>query len=108
MKNIGESIKKARLAKEMTLDQLGAKLGLQKSVVAKYEKNQVATIPRDKIKILHDVLGISYMDLLGISSDDTNNKDVMLKIEHLDLSDESLQRLLRYANLLKEEEKDKK
>ena len=108
MKNIGESIKKARLAKEMTLEQLGDKLGLQKSVVAKYEKNKVATIPRDKIKILHDVLGISYMDLLGISSHDTNNNDIMLEIENLNLNNESLDRLLRYAKLLKEEENDKK
>ena len=80
MKNIGESIKKARLAKEMTLEQLGEKLGLQKSVVAKYEKNKVATIPRDKIKILHDVLGISYMDLLGIMIKNISILEMFIKI----------------------------
>ena len=42
---LGRRIKDARVAKGWTQDELGARVGLQKSAVAKYEKNQTPGMP---------------------------------------------------------------
>ena len=62
--NIGTKIKAARIAKGMTQEELGEKLGVQKSAVAKYESGRVVNIKRSTLKKISDILGIRPSELI--------------------------------------------
>lgn len=62
--NIGEKIKAARLAKGWTQEELGLRVGLQKSAIAKYEKNRVVNIKRSTLQKLASCLGMRGSDLI--------------------------------------------
>ena len=61
---IGEKIKAARIAKNMTQEELGLKLGVQKSAIAKYESGRVVNIKRSTLKKISDVLEIRPSELI--------------------------------------------
>ncbi|MGI6117796.1 MAG: LexA family protein [Bilifractor sp.] len=63
--NVGEMIKRLRLEKGMTLEELGQKVGVGKSTVRKWENGMIANMRRDKIENLAVALGISPLDILG-------------------------------------------
>lgn len=63
--NIGEKIKKARLAKGYTQEELGNLIGVQKSAVAKYEKGRVVNIKRSVLKKISMVLDIPPVELVS-------------------------------------------
>lgn len=62
--NIGAKIKKARIAKGMTQEELGELLGVQKSAVAKYESGRVVNIKRSTMKKISDILDIPPFELV--------------------------------------------
>lgn len=62
--NIGEKIRTARLAKNMTQEELGALLGVQKSAIAKYESGRVVNIKRSTLKKISDSLDIRPAELI--------------------------------------------
>lgn len=62
--NVGAKIKAARIAKGMTQEELGEKLGVQKSAVAKYESGRVVNIKRSTLKKISDILGIRPSELI--------------------------------------------
>lgn len=62
--NIGEKIRAARIAKGMTQEELGKKLGVQKSAIAKYESGRVVNIKRTTLKKISDVLEIRPAELI--------------------------------------------
>lgn len=57
--NIGQEIKRLRLEKGMTLEQLGDKCGVGKSTVRKWENGIIKDMKRDKIAKLAEALNIS-------------------------------------------------
>lgn len=61
----GERIKELRISHNMTLDELGEKVGVQKSCIKKYELDKV-DLKRSTIKALADALGCSPLYLLGL------------------------------------------
>lgn len=61
---IGEKIKSARLAKNMTQEELGLQLGVQKSAIAKYESGRVVNIKRSTLKKISDILDIRPSELI--------------------------------------------
>lgn len=63
--NIGEKIKKARLAKGYTQEELGKMIGVQKSAVAKYEKGRVVNIKRSVLAKIAQVLEIPPVELVS-------------------------------------------
>lgn len=63
--NIGEKIKKARLEKGYTQEELGNLIGVQKSAVAKYEKGRVVNIKRSVLSKISNVLGIPPVELVS-------------------------------------------
>lgn len=70
---VGERIRQRRLELKMTMDELGEKIGVQKSAINKYEKDDI-DMKASKIKALHDVLGLSYLELL----DDEDSEELQL------------------------------
>lgn len=63
--NIGEIIKKARIEKGYTQEELGEMVGVKKSAVAKWENGRVSEIKRSNLKKLADALGIKPTSLLN-------------------------------------------
>lgn len=66
----GKKIRSKRKEFHMSQDELALKLGVTKSTVSKYEHDQI-DMTVSTMKKLHDILGISYMDLLD---DDTSEE----------------------------------
>lgn len=62
---MGEIIKMLRLQANMTQEELGEKIGVQKSAVRKYEKGEVENIKRSTIKKMADLFNVSPCYLMG-------------------------------------------
>ena len=63
--DVGYLIKKARMEKGMTQEELAEKVGVKKSAVAKWENGRVSEIKRTNLKNLADALGLDPNQLLG-------------------------------------------
>ena len=63
--NMSDRIKERRIKMSLTQEELGAKLGLQKSAIAKYENGRVENIKRSVIQKMADVLDCSPAYLMG-------------------------------------------
>lgn len=70
--DIGEKIRSARLAKNMTQSELGDLLGVQKSAIAKYESGRVVNIKRSTLKKISDILEIRPSELIFDAEVDKN------------------------------------
>ena len=64
--NSGDRIKQLRIQKNLTLEELGKRVGVGKSTVRKWETGAIANMRRDKIAKLADALGTTVMDIMGI------------------------------------------
>ena len=64
--NSGDRIKQLRLQKNMTLEEVGRRVGVGKSTVRKWETGAIANMRRDKIAKLAEALGTTVMDIMGI------------------------------------------
>ena len=70
---IGEKIKMQRKSLGLTQTELGAKLGVQKNAVSKWECGRVDDIPSSKIKVMAQLFGVqpSYLiddEITGLPS----------------------------------------
>jgi len=63
--NMGEKIKRLRLEYQMTLEDLGAKVGVGKSTVRKWETGMIANMKRDKILKVAEALHTTPAYLMG-------------------------------------------
>ena len=63
--NMSKRIKERRIHLGLTQEELGEKLGLQKSAIAKYENGRVENIKRSVIAKMADVLECSPAYLMG-------------------------------------------
>lgn len=61
---IGQKIKKARLEKGMTQQELGDIVGVQKSAIAKYESGRVVNIKRNTLQKIAKALNIRPSELV--------------------------------------------
>lgn len=66
---MGERIKYYRTKSDMTQEQLGELLGVQKSAIRKYEKGEVENIKRSTIKRMSEIFDISPCFLMGWDDD---------------------------------------
>lgn len=61
---IGQKIKKARLAKGLTQQELGDMVGVQKSAIAKYENGRVVNIKRSTLQKITSALNMRPSELI--------------------------------------------
>lgn len=62
--SIGEKIKSAREAANMTQEELGRRCGTTKQSIYKYENGIVTNIPLDRIEKIASVTGVSALSLM--------------------------------------------
>ena len=65
---IGQKIRKARLERGMTQQELGAIVGVQKSAIAKYENGKVVNIKRSTLQKIASALDIRPSELIFTES----------------------------------------
>lgn len=73
--NMGDRIKNLRISHNMTQEELGKKIGVQKSAIRKYEKGEVVNIKRATIETLSKIFNVSPSYLMCI--DDNNNRNIL-------------------------------
>lgn len=116
--DMGERIHNLRTANDLTLAELGQKLGVQSSAVSKWEKGRVTNIPSETLNAMAKIFGCStdyiinggddaavfdvlpFDKYLGEISRDEHPtvKEILLITE--DLDQYFLEKLLDYANKL--------
>ncbi len=68
---MGERIRSLRMANNMTQEELGNKLGLQKSAIAKYEAGRVENLKSSTIKKMAAVFQVEPSYIMGLEKDDS-------------------------------------
>lgn len=103
---MAERIKERRKAMGYTQTELGEKLGLQASAIAKYENGRVENIKRSIIADMAEVLGCSPSYLMGWSdsAEDIKGKDDPLTLDEMPTSEQlelmHFSRLKKYYEML--------
>lgn len=98
---IGQKIKQARIAKGFTQEELGNKVGLQKSAIAKYESGRVVNIKRSTLQKLAQALDLRGSDLI-IESNPKEAAELSAKVL---LDCELMDAIERYYTLTPEKQK---
>lgn len=65
--NTGQRIKKIRLEKNLTLEEIAKKIGVSKATVQRYESGVIANIPQENIEKIAEAMDISPSYLMGWS-----------------------------------------
>ena len=73
MSTMGERIRSLRKQKGLTLEELGAYIGVQKSAVGKYEKGAVENIKRSSIEKMSILFNVSPSYLMGLEESKSGN-----------------------------------
>ena len=97
---MGTRIKNLRLENNMTLEEIGNKVGVGKSTVRKWENGMIANMRRDKIAKLADALDVSPAYLMGWNESSAPAATIKLYNVHCDTEEES-ELILSYRKLNK-------
>ncbi|WP_338147143.1 XRE family transcriptional regulator [Tetragenococcus halophilus] len=87
-------MKEKRLENNMTLEQLGDKVGVGKSTVRKWENGMIENMRRDNIVKLSKALNIPVTDILGI---ETNDMPLDITTIYSQLNNERQNKVYSYA-----------
>lgn len=92
MDNMGMRIKQKREEKHLTMEELGAMVGVGASAVNKWEKGHVTNMKRSTIKKLSDIFSCSPAWLMGylekdISDEDRFKNQIMFEITDPDVDE---------------------
>ena len=78
MENVGQRIKRLRKERNWTQEMLGAKLGVKKAAVQKYESGRVVNLKQETIKKLTDIFDVPATTFLDCSEWDAYAEEVNL------------------------------
>lgn len=78
MENVGQRIKRLRKERKWTQEMLGAKLGVKKAAVQKYESGRVVNLKQETIKKLADIFEVPATTFLDCEDWDIYAKEVNL------------------------------
>ena len=95
---IGQKIKKARLERGLTQQELGAIVGVQKSAIAKYESGRVVNIKRSTLQKIAKALNMRPSELI-FNESPKEAADLHVKI----ITDFELMEAIRHYYTLSEE-----
>ena len=100
---IGMKIKQARIAHGWTQEELGSRIGVQKSAIAKWETGRVENIKRASLVALAEALEISPADLIGRSEqkDISPTKAKLIDLVS-DMDEAQLKEVMRYIQFVKQ------
>lgn len=65
----GDRLRKLRQDKNLTLEELGEKLGVSHATIYKYEKGEIANMKQSTIKKLAEIFGVSPVYIMGLDID---------------------------------------
>lgn len=71
--NIGYRIKQRRKALKMSADELGARLGKDRSTIYRYEKGDIENLPLDILEPIAEILQTTPQQLMGWETVQKNN-----------------------------------
>lgn len=71
---LGKKIRKRRLELNMTMDDLGNAIGVQRSAINKYEKGFITDLKRSTIQALANALNVSPLYLLDDDDDEDQQR----------------------------------
>lgn len=71
--NIGQRIKERRKALKMSADEMGAKLGKDRSTIYRYEKGDIENLPLDILEPIAEILQTTPQFLMGWEKIEKNN-----------------------------------
>ena len=105
--SLGQKINTLRTAKDMTLAELGDKVGVGASTVRKWETGFIKNLRRDKIKNLADSLGTTPAYLMGWDENDADTEieekpklRSVARLEEIDISTEEDEDIRNYIDFL--------
>ena len=76
----GTKIKELRLLADMSQEELGKRVGVQRAAINKYEKGSVTNIPLSTIEKIANVFNVSPTYIVGWNSDSGNPLAVEVKV----------------------------
>jgi transcriptional regulator with XRE-family HTH domain len=83
---MGERIKQLRIQHNMSMNELGSRLGVGKTAIFKYENGQVENLPRSTIEKMAVIFGVSPSYLMCFDEWDKNSEalsDEVILIERI-------------------------
>lgn len=84
--NMGDRIKELRISKGLTQEELGKYIGVQKSAIRKYEKNEVQNMKRSTIATLSKLFNVSPAYLMCMEEDEEVEDKITLLPLYGDIS----------------------
>lgn len=100
---IGAKIKEMRKLRDMSLQELGDKIGVQRATVQRYESGDITNIPYDKIEGLAKALHVTPVYLMGWESDavtrERRAKEILSGLYNM-LSEGGQKKLIEYLAFL--------
>ena len=87
MESVGQRIKRLRKERKWTQEMLGAKLGVKKAAVQKYESGRVVNLKQDTIKKLTDIFEVPASTFLSCEEWDKYAEEINLaeKVKTIEL-----------------------
>lgn len=106
--SFSERMKQARLNKNMTLKELGKKIGKTEATVQRYESGEIKNLKNDTIELIASALEISPAYLMGWIDENPVNENVHRIAAHIDgdVSEEELSDIIKYIDFIKSQHKD--
>jgi len=100
---VGEKLRELRLARHMTLEEVGKKVGVGKSTVRKWETGDIASMKEEKVKLLAAALGTTPMYLMGLEEEaETISPARQALLDAVDdMDEEQLKKLLQIIEAVK-------
>ena len=97
----GERIKELRLLAEMSQEELGRRVGVQRAAINKYEKGTVENIPIKTIEKIAQVFDVSPTYIVGWNNEEKNLSAEVKTIQGVKLfyGNESVELLESFNNL---------
>lgn len=102
MSTKGERIFNARKNANLTLDELGKKVGVSKATIKRYETGEITNIPSDKIELIAEATGVTCNYIMGWEELKKENASFHARI----LKDTEIQEMIKEYYTLDEADKE--